>query len=91
MMKKNVCQFWFVIHYFQLIFFLFLAFPASQASPAIKPLKTGLPDYLDYNTGGKIRLRSSVVRRVKKNDGIIIFSQKKTDVCVKTKLYIIQI
>ena len=35
--------------------------PGSQASPAIKPLKTGLPDYLDYNTGGKIRLRSSVV------------------------------
>ncbi len=61
MMKKNVCQFWFVIHYFQLLIFLFLAFPASQASPAIKPLKTGLPDYLDYNTGGKIRLRSSVV------------------------------
>jgi hypothetical protein len=54
MMKKNVChsQFWFVIHYFQLIF-LFLAFPASQASPAIKPLKTGLPDYLDYKYGGK--------------------------------------
>tara|TARA_A100001015_G_C15020344_1_gene727661 strand:- start:146 stop:388 length:243 start_codon:yes stop_codon:yes gene_type:complete len=64
MMKKNVCQFWFVIHYFQqfkLLIFLFLAFPASHASPAIKPLKTGLPDYLDYNTGGKIRLRSSVV------------------------------
>ena len=46
-----------IINYFPL-----LSFSSKPGKPSNKTLKNRITtDYLDYNTGGKIRLRSSVV------------------------------